>query len=94
MDDVKSVVTEDQILHIQILRYFKADVINMKTLREYEYFANTLGKNIIFQYQVDHDMDDFRAEIRKFILRLEFVTATIEDRKKTHKSIKEKEEAV
>eukprot|EP00957_Ditylum_brightwellii_P063883 4846956-Ditylum_brightwellii.AAC.1 len=63
-------------------------------LREDENFANSIGKHIIFQYQVDHDMDEFRAEILKFILRLAFVTAASEDRKNAHKAIKEKEEEV
>eukprot|EP00957_Ditylum_brightwellii_P106819 8149196-Ditylum_brightwellii.AAC.1 len=38
-------------------------------------------------------MDEFRAEIRKLVLRLAFVTATCEDRKMTKEAMK-KQEAV
>eukprot|EP00957_Ditylum_brightwellii_P002310 177892-Ditylum_brightwellii.AAC.1 len=37
-------------------------------------------------------MKELRAEIRKFIVRLAFVTTASEDRKMTNKLIKEKEE--
>eukprot|EP00957_Ditylum_brightwellii_P127572 9728642-Ditylum_brightwellii.AAC.1 len=53
---------------LQILRYFTAENINMKTSRGDEHFANCIGNNVIFKYQVDYDMDEFRAKIRKFIL--------------------------
>eukprot|EP00957_Ditylum_brightwellii_P024239 1828526-Ditylum_brightwellii.AAC.1 len=66
----------------------------MKILREDDNFANTIGNNFLFDYKVDHDMDEFRAEIRKFVLRLAYVTAASEDRTNIQKGIKEQVEEV
>eukprot|EP00957_Ditylum_brightwellii_P109629 8361577-Ditylum_brightwellii.AAC.1 len=75
---------------LQILRHLPAETINMKTLREDEHFTNCIGNTVIFKYQIDHDMNEFRAEIRKFIVRLAFVTAPSEDRKMTKETIQKK----
>eukprot|EP00957_Ditylum_brightwellii_P036533 2767213-Ditylum_brightwellii.AAC.1 len=75
---------------LQILRYLPAETISIKTLKIDEHFANCIGNNVIFKYQVDHDMDEFRAEIRKFIVRIAFVTAASEDRKMTKEIIKKR----
>eukprot|EP00957_Ditylum_brightwellii_P131328 10016735-Ditylum_brightwellii.AAC.1 len=39
-------------------------------------------------------MKQFTAEIRRFIVRLAFITAVSDDRKKTYKLIKDKEVSV
>eukprot|EP00957_Ditylum_brightwellii_P179678 13686803-Ditylum_brightwellii.AAC.1 len=92
MDAVKSAVTEEQISYVHLLIYLPADTINMKTLREDEDLVETIGNSDIFEYHVQRDMKEFRAEISKFIVMLAFVTAASEDRKMTNKLIKEKEE--
>ena len=79
---------------LQLLRYLPTNTINLKTLREDEDLVETIGNSDIFKYHVPHDMKEFRAEIRKFIVRLAFVTVASEDRKMTNKLIKEKEETV
>ena len=66
---------------LQLLRYLPADTINMKKLREDEGLVETIGSCNIFKYQIQHDMKEFKAEIRKLIVRLAFVTAVSEDRK-------------
>eukprot|EP00957_Ditylum_brightwellii_P145161 11056902-Ditylum_brightwellii.AAC.1 len=113
MDEVKSVVTKEQIPHVQVknmpvhvdgwhccthivfwmlqlLKYLREDTISMKTFREDEHFEKSIGNNDIFKYCIYHDMNKFRAELRKFIVRLAFVTAASEDRKMTKKTSKEK----
>eukprot|EP00957_Ditylum_brightwellii_P072986 5546167-Ditylum_brightwellii.AAC.1 len=79
---------------LRLLRYLPADSIDMKTLREDEDLVETIGNCKNFKYQVQHDMKEFKAEIRKFIVRLAFVTALSEERKMTYKIIKDKEESV
>jgi hypothetical protein len=68
---------------LQVLRFLPADSINMRTLRGDENFMETIGNFKIFKYHLQHDMKEFKAEIRRFIVRLAFVTAVSEDRKKT-----------
>eukprot|EP00957_Ditylum_brightwellii_P108143 8250434-Ditylum_brightwellii.AAC.1 len=79
---------------LQILRYLLAETINMNTLMDDEHFTKCIGNNVIFKYQIDHDMNKLRAEIRKFIIRLAFVTAASEDKRMTKETIQTKEEAV
>eukprot|EP00957_Ditylum_brightwellii_P078331 5955989-Ditylum_brightwellii.AAC.1 len=81
MDAVKSVVTEEQIPYVHLLRYLPTDTINMKTLKEDEDLVETIGSSDIFKYHVQHDMKEFRVEISKFIVRLAFVTTASKDRK-------------
>eukprot|EP00957_Ditylum_brightwellii_P198286 15109719-Ditylum_brightwellii.AAC.1 len=66
----------------------------MKTFGEDEKFAKTLGKNFIFKYQMKLDMDEFRVEVQKFILRFAYITSKCDDRNEVVQKIKEEKDEI
>ena len=62
-------------------RHFDMDDINNDTYEKDKNFAKTIGESSFFSYDVNHDMDQIRYEIREFIVRLAFIFSKSFDRK-------------